>query len=234
MASVSDSSFRRIPVIGVVGGIGSGKTAVTRWVARHADVAIIDADDLGHQVLRSDSVKSALRSRFGNEIFDESGEIQRGQLARRVFGEGDSQRAARADLERIVHPAIEQRVIAAIQIAGEQQRQAVLVDAAVLLEAGWQRRCDAVVFVDAPEDVRWRRVEARNGWSREEFQRREASQISLEEKKRRCDFIVQNAADDGQGGQELLDFLCRRWTVCCKRPSNSSQQSGISSEFLPP
>ena len=220
-----EPSPRRIPVIGVVGGIGSGKSAVTRWVAEQSNVAVIDADQLGHQALRFEAVKSALRERFGDEIFDERGEVQRGALARRVFGDGDQQRQARHDLERIVHPAIEQQIVDSIAQAEHDRREAVLLDAAVLLEAGWQNRCDAVVFVEAPDDVRQRRVASRRGWSPAELQKRESSQLGLAEKKQRSSFVVSNAADDSQGGRELLDFLCTGWGICCKPLSNSSQQS---------
>ena len=223
--SISKSIPNRIPVVGIVGGIGSGKSEVTRWVARHANVIVIDADQVGHQVLKWQNVKDALRQRFGPGIFDTSGEIQRGALARQVFGNGDGQQSARHDLERIVHPAIEQQIVDLIAAAVDDGRQAVLLDAAVLLEAGWQRRCDAVIFIDAPDAVRQRRVAARSGWSLEELQRRESSQLPLAEKKRLSNLVISNSSDDSQGGQQLLDFLLRNWGICCKPLSNSSQQS---------
>ncbi|MBS0202767.1 MAG: dephospho-CoA kinase [Planctomycetes bacterium] len=223
--SIPESVARRIPVIGIVGGIGSGKSEVTRWVARHANVTTIDADLVGHQVLRWDTVKAALRQRFGQEIFDSVGEIQRGALARRVFGDGPSFQAARHDLERIVHPAIEQQIVDVIAAAAREERDAVLLDAAVLLEAGWQKRCDAVVFVDAPDDVRLSRVSARSGWSLEELQKRESSQLPLSTKKQRSNLVISNAADDSRAGEQLLDFLLRMRGNCCKPLPNPSQQS---------
>ncbi|MEI8379251.1 MAG: dephospho-CoA kinase [Planctomycetota bacterium] len=214
-----------VPVIGVIGGIGSGKSAVTRWVAEHANVLRIDADQMGHVALRMENVKQSLRRRFGNDILDESGEIRRGVLAQRVFGDSEDQKTARRDLEQIVHPAIEQQIVDAIAEGVKQGCEGVLLDAAVLLEAGWRRRCDAVVFVDAPDDVRERRVAARNGWSLAELQRREASQLALADKRQQSDIVISNEADDDRGGQELLDFLLRNWGICCKPLSNSSQQS---------
>ena len=198
---------------------------VTRWVADHANVVTLDADQMGHLALRQESVKQLLTQRFGNEILDESGEIRRRELAHRVFGEGPDQKIARQDLERIVHPAIEQQIVDAIVQAERAGREGVLLDAAVLLEAGWQRRCDAVVFVDAPDAVRERRVAARSGWSLEELRRRESSQLGLMDKKRQSDIVISNATDDDHGGKELLDFLCGNWGICCKRLSNSSKQS---------
>ena len=225
---------RRIPVIGVVGGIGSGKSAVARWVADQTNAMVIDADQLGHRALHLETVKSALRERFGGGIFDERDDVSRGALAKRVFGDTDQLRQARHDLEQIVHPAIERQVMDLIAKAEQERRDAVLLDAAVLFEAGWQNRCDAVVFVDAPVDVRQRRVAARSGWSPAELQRRESSQLGLAEKRRLSNRVISNAADDSRGGQELLDFLCEGWGLCCKPLSNSSQQSQDSSELLPP
>ena len=221
----SPSSPRRIPVIGVIGGIGSGKSAVTRWVADRANVVVSDADQLGHQALRMENVKSALRRRFGETIFDEQGEVRRGALARLVFGEASGQQEARHDLEQIVHPAIEQQLVELIAQSEQQGREAVLLDAAVLLEAGWQRRCDAVVFVDAPDEVRQRRVAIRSGWSLDELRRRESSQLGLVEKRLRSDIVISNVTDDDAGGQELLDFLYSRGVICCKPLSDSSQQA---------
>ena len=218
-------SAPHIPVIGVIGGIGSGKSAVTRWVADHANVLRIDADQMGHAALRMDTVKQSLQQRFGNDILNESGEIRRDVLAQRVFGDSEGQKTARRDLEKIVHPAIEQQIVDAIADGVKQGCQGVLLDAAVLLEAGWRHRCDAVVFVDAPDAVRERRVAARNGWSLSELQRREASQLGLDEKRNQSDVVISNEADDDRGGRELLDFLLRNWGICCKPLSNSSQQS---------
>jgi dephospho-CoA kinase len=213
-----------IPVIGIVGGIGSGKSAVARWVAERANVLLIDADQLGHAALRFESVKTALRKRFGDQIFDPTGEVNRRALASVVFGPDEAHRQARHALEQISHPAIEQQMVDLITKAELDGREAVLLDAAVLLEAGWQHRCNAVVFVDAPEEVRLQRVGARSGWTQDELRRRESSQLPLAEKKRLSNVVISNVSNDSRGGQELLDFLCRSWGVCCKPLANSSQQ----------
>lgn len=193
-------------MIGIVGGIGSGKSAVARWVASQANVHVIDADRLGHEVLLAADVKAALRHQFGGDIFDSQGEVQRGVLARRVFGDSERHRAERHELEQIVHPEIERRIIDEIARAEQAGNEAILLDAAVLFEARWQRQCDAVVFVDTPDDVRLQRVQQRSGWTAEELHRREASQLSLSEKRKHSDAVVSNAGEVSDGGQQLLNF----------------------------
>lgn len=228
------AAARRIPVIGVVGGIGSGKSAVARAVAALANVCVIDADRLGHEALLDADVKVALRQQFGDDIFDAAGEVQRGSLARCVFGDSESHRAARHALEQLVHPEIERRIAVEIARAEAAGQEAVLLDAAVLLEAGWRRRCDAVVFLDAPEDLRSQRVQQRSGWSHDELHRREASQLSLPEKRRQCDALISNATDVAESGRQFLNFLRDRWSIGCKPSPESSQQLPTTSESLPP
>lgn len=223
-----------IPVVGIVGGIGSGKSAVARWAASQANITLIDADKLGHEALRSEEIKARLRQRFGGDIFDAQGEVQRGALARRVFGESEGHRAARLDLEQIVHPEIERRIADEVQRGKQAGCEAILLDAAVLLEAGWQRQCDAVVYVDAPDDIRLERVRTRSGWTAEELRRREASQLSLAEKQRQSDAVISNAADVSDCGRQLLNFLRGRGIIGCKPSTESSQQLPSTPEFLPP
>ena len=220
-------------MVGIVGGIGSGKSAVARWVASQANVHVIDADRLGHEVLLAADVKLALRRQFGDDIFDSQGNVQRGVLARRVFGDSKKHHAERHDLEQIVHPEIERRIVDEIARAEQAGSEAVLLDAAVLLEAGWQRQCDAVVFVDTPDHVRQQRVQQRSGWTSEELHRREASQLSLSEKRKHSDAVVSNAGEVSDGGQQLLNFLRGCEVFSCKLSPELSQQSATS-EFLPP
>lgn len=238
MAIGSDAGplFRRaqIPVVGIVGGIGSGKSAVAGWVAAQANVRVIDADSLGHDALTADNVRQSLRQRFGDEIFDSQGNVVRSALARLVFGNTEATLLARRDLEQIVHPEIERRMAEQIECARQSGCESVLLDAAVLLEAGWEKHCDAVVFIDAPDEQRLARVQQRSGWAPSELKRREASQLSLVEKRKRSDALISNDSSVSDAGKELLDFLRGRQIISCKPRPNSSQQMVPTSELLPP
>lgn len=206
-------STRRIPIIGIVGGIGSGKSAVANWVAEHASVCVLNADHLGHQALEAAEVKQALCHRFGDAILAADGKVERSALAREVFGSDPRHVESRHDLEKIIYPEIDRQIANGIALATSQERDAVLLDAAVLLEAGWRNKCDLVVFVDAPDDVRLNRIHEIRGWSDNELQRRESSQWSLMEKRREADFIVVNDRDLENAGKQLLEILQQRGVI---------------------
>ena len=204
---------RRIPVIGVVGGIGSGKSAVANWVADHSRVVVIDADRLGHEALKAGHVRDALRLRFGSSIFDDQGVIIRSELAKQVFGNDAAHLLARGDLERIVHPEIGRQIAESIALAAGSGSEAVLLDAAVLLEAGWRNLCDLIVYIETPDSVRLQRVREKRGWTEEELRRREASQWSLPDKRREADLIVVNDQNLDAAGKRLLEALKQRGFV---------------------
>lgn len=197
-------------VIGVVGGIGSGKSSVVRWVAQRYPVAVLDADAIGHDVLLSTEIKQQLLQRFGEEILTPAGEIDRKALARRVFGDAPQFLAARRQLERIVHPEIRRRIQSGVYSAGGQpQSGVVLLDAAILLEAGWRDLCRWVVLIDCPREVRLARVLEHRGWSAEELDRRERSQWPLAEKRRLCDVIIDNSGELAVAGEQLAGVVRR-------------------------
>jgi dephospho-CoA kinase len=197
-------------VIGIVGGVGSGKSALARWVAEHHPVAVIDADKIGHEVLVQPQVAAQLRQAFGAEILDESGRVQRASLAARVFGESDEHRAARSRLESIVHPEIDREVERQIGAMDRDAVRCVLLDAAVLLESGWRTHCDAVIFIDTPLARRRQWVQAGRGWSADELARREASQWPLDQKRAAADAVVVNDGTVAEGGARLWEAISRR------------------------
>lgn len=197
-------------VIGVVGGIGSGKSSVVRWVAERFPVAVLDADVIGHDVLLSTEIKQQLRQRFGDEIFNLQGDVDRKTLAGRVFGDAPQFLAARRQLERIVHPEIRRRIQTGVYTAGGHPGSGVvLLDAAILLEAGWRDLCRWVVLIDCPREVRLARVRQHRGWSEDELDRRERSQWPLADKRRLCDVIIDNSGELAVAGEQLAGVVRR-------------------------
>ncbi len=191
--ALNTASTQRIPVIGIVGGVGSGKSSVARKLSELCPVAIVDADRLGHQVLELPGVKDSLRQRFGPGIFGVDGRVNRQFLAAQVFGDTPDKFTARADLERITHPEIAR--LAHAQIDEHQAVHLVrwiLLDAALLLETGWRSLCDVVAFIDVSAERRAEQVRTQRGWSLEEWQRREASQWPVDKKRAAADIVISN------------------------------------------
>ncbi|MFO0896384.1 MAG: dephospho-CoA kinase [Pirellulales bacterium] len=179
-------------VIGLLGGVGSGKSLVAQEFVR-LSAAHVDADKLGHQVLETSDVRDSLRNYFGSEVISPQGNVDRAFLARKVFSQSDSQAKAHLRyLEQQTHPRIRALMQQELERLQSQSCPVAVLDAPVMLEAGWDRQCDALVFVAAPRAVRLERV-LRRGWQEADFSAREAAQESLDEKRRHADVIIDNS-----------------------------------------
>jgi dephospho-CoA kinase len=182
----------KIPLIGIAGGIASGKSMISDALARRG-AAVISADRLAHEVLAFDEVKQALQRRWGERVFAVDGQVDRQAVARVVFAAtADGQREL-AFLEQLTHPAVGRLAMAEVERLNREKSCAVIVmDVPLLFESGWNRWCDRIVFVDAPREQRLRRALAR-GWTEEDFSCREARQESLETKKKLADVVIDNS-----------------------------------------
>ena len=198
---VPGAAPRTVPVvIGLVGGIGSGKTEVAGLIARRGGV-VIDADRIGHELLCEPAIKERVRQLWGDQVLDGSGEVDRRKLAAAVFApEGEPGGPGIEALNEIVHPKLVRRVEEAVdQVGREARARWVVIDAALFLEWGLGDLCDHLVFVDAPEEARCRRAAQGRGWTMEEVTRRERRQLPLEVKRARADRVIENA-----GGRDAL------------------------------
>ncbi|HEX3314290.1 MAG TPA: dephospho-CoA kinase [Gemmataceae bacterium] len=192
------------PVIGIVGGIGSGKSFVAeRLVALGGHLIVADA--LGHEGLRQPEIKQTIRTRWGDVVSD-SGEVDRRRLAKIVFADETERHA----LEAILYPYIGRRVDEEIDKSHRDPAIGfVILDAAVLLEAGWRSRCDHILFVDAPRRVRLERVKSR-GWTDADLAAREAHQMPLAEKMALADAVLVNDGAMGTVVQRLGE-ISSKW-----------------------
>ncbi len=198
-----------VPVIGLIGGIGAGKTSVARQLERLRPVLIIDADRLGHEALETPRIKQRLIQHFGPGIVDpHSGAILRHRLAERVFGTSAEQQADKRFLEDVVHPEIRRQIeerVRANRYRGDLD--AIILDAAVLLESGWSDVCDAIAFLDVPDELRWQRVAATRGWTQDDWRQRERSQLPLEEKRRRATWRIDNTGPPELAARQLAALI---------------------------
>ncbi len=193
-------------IVGLIGGVASGKSAVASQFV-DLGATVIDADKLGHAVLTDTCVVQQLCQRWGDGIIDGAGRVRRSEVANRVFSDRDEL----LFLESVTHPRIgrliEQQIEEIRQLCvRDQNRRVVMLDAPVLIKAGWADHCDVILFVEASLKTRKNRALQR-GWTGEEFERRENSQISIEEKRRRSDIVIDN---DG-GLEQTCDQVLKVW-----------------------
>lgn len=187
--------------IGLLGGVASGKSLVAE-AFRELGAAILDGDRAGHEVLELEEVKQALRARWGERVFTAEGAVHRPAVAAIVFGPGAEPAAERAWLETVTHPRIGELLLARLSELGQSRPPAVVLDAPLMLEAGWDRMCDLVVFVDAPPDLRRSRAVGR-GWREEDFAAREGAQESLDRKRARADVVIDNSGSAAATRQQV-------------------------------
>ena len=176
-----------VPVIGLVGGIGSGKSAVSGILADLGCV-VSNSDHVAHECLLHPSVVSMLVSRWGDRVLAEDGTPDRSVIAGIVFGE----ESERIWLESVLHPMINERRRSSLN-ALDEKASGFVIDAPLLFEAGIDAECDAVLFIDAPFDQRLDRVVTSRGWSEENLKDREARQMTLGEKRARATAVIPNA-----------------------------------------
>lgn len=189
-------------LIGLVGGIASGKSLVAEQMKSLGGV-VLDADRAGHEVLRDKEVIDALHKRWGNGIIALDGSLSRSVIAKIVFSSGNMEE--KRYLESVTHPRIAaclQEQIAQHRLAGEK---VFIVDAALLFEAGWDKLCDLIVFVSCPREIRLARAKNR-GWSESDFLAREASQLPLDEKRSRSGHVIDNSGEADQTRHQVGEW----------------------------
>jgi dephospho-CoA kinase len=199
---------RRVkPVLGLIGGMGSGKSAVAAELARHGG-RVISGDELGHEALEQPAVRARIKERWGPEVF-EGEKIDRRLLGARVFAHPDE----RKELEALVFPFIERRIAEEIGAARQEAGVAFIVlDAAIMLEAGWNGHCDRLVHVNVPRPVRAARLASQRGWTERDLEARERAQLPVAEKRRRADYVIDNSGSL-QDLSEQVKRLLTTWQL---------------------
>jgi dephospho-CoA kinase len=173
-------------LVGLTGGIGSGKSTVARFLGDHGAV-IVDADVFARDAVRAGSdAFQAVVQRFGDEVVGADGELDRPKLASIVFAD----RAALADLEAIIHPEVRRMIADAIQAELDTDHVVVLVNP-LLIEMGAHRDCDVVVVISADPETQVARTVAR-GMGEADVRARLAAQLPIEERARAADVLLDN------------------------------------------
>ena len=197
---------------GLTGGVASGKSTVARMF-EELGAKVIDADRIGHELLGSTQppYKEIVR-RFGKEVLDASGEIDRRRLGAIVFSDA----AKLGELNAILHPRIIERVEAEAQrYRAQDPRAVILVDAALIFEAGIGGRFAKVIVAWCRPEQQIERLMAKAGLSRKKAEQRVASQIPSDEKRRRADYVIDcsGSLEDTRKQVERLFLELRRIVV---------------------
>ena len=174
-------------VLGIVGGVGSGKSTVARMFEDQGFL-VADADQMSHAALLEPEIRDKIVAEFGSQILDAKGVIDRNRL-RPLFDDPP----ALHRLESILHPVLLLRIRERIREARARGLPGVVIDAPLLLEVGLDRLCDVLVMVDVPVGVRRARAEQR-GMPAGDRARREKLQKSIIEKRTRADHCIDNNA----------------------------------------
>lgn len=198
-------------IIGLVGRAGSGKTTVAKALAEDG-AQLIEADRIGHQVTdRDPDVRAALIAEYGERVYLADGQLDRARVGRHVFGDP----AALERLNRLVHPRILEIMRSRLrELRASGYRGAVVVDAALMLDWGFERECDAVIAVISPEPLQIERLVASRGWTPEQARARLAAQRPNPVFAAAADVVLENQGD--------LEDLARRAREALRRWPSSS------------
>jgi dephospho-CoA kinase len=196
-----------MPAIGITGGVASGKSTVTAFLAELLRAAVFDADACARDLLQNDeTVRLEVRAAFGPEVFAGSGQIDRPALRARVFAGA----AGRRRLEAIVHPRVRTAWQGWVQEQLQKSPGAVLlVEIPLLYETGAAPFFERVIVVGCGRDVQMRRLTIERRLQAEIAGQIIASQWDLAEKIRRCDHVIWN--DGARAGLRAQAELCARF-----------------------
>jgi dephospho-CoA kinase len=182
-------SARRSLILGVTGGIASGKSLVTETF-RSLGAVVVSADELAREAVRPGSeTLRRLIGQFGREILQADGALDRKALAERIFTDA----GAREALNRITHPAIAALAEKRLQELARQAGRLVVYEAPLLYEAGAEKRVDAVLVVRIDEPLQVERLMRRDGLTEGQARARISAQMSQAEKVGRADYVIDNS-----------------------------------------
>lgn len=193
------------PIIGISGGIGSGKTFVAKLFSE-LGCLVISSDDMVHLVYKDSSVKQQLKRWWGGLVFQPNGDLDRSAVARKIFNSPEE----RKRLEHLIHPLVNQLRERTMEKASRDPAVTAFVwDTPLLFETHLDQHCDKLVFVDAPLELRQFRVQQTRGWTGDELTEREISQMPLDRKREMSHYTISNNADADYARGQVREKLTR-------------------------
>lgn len=174
-------------ILGILGGIGSGKSTVTEMFAA-LGAETLDADAIAHELIEQEETKSTLRQWWGDEIIDADGKVNRTKIQEKVFS--DAQELVR--LEKLLHPEVRKRIKKKIDVFRESDGKLLVLDVPLLASSPLRDLCDEIIFVNSDEAIRETRVKTR-GWEPGERERRESFQAPEKQKISLAGSVINNS-----------------------------------------
>ena len=192
----------RPQIIGITGGISSGKSTVARMLAS-LGAELIDADEMCHKLILVKELKDKIIERFGSTIQDTYGKIDRSRLAKIVFQD----KASLDALCSILHPIVIEQIKSRISEIEKRGRQkAIVIDAALLEESDLSLICDFIIFVNTTKDHRLSRNKISRHWEEDELEKRERFQMTLEDKRKKADYVIDNNFTEDNTFRQIKEF----------------------------
>jgi dephospho-CoA kinase len=201
---VGKASSGAILRVAVTGGIGSGKTLVCSLFAKYG-IPVLSADEIAKDMMQSDkALRSELSALLGSSTYLVDGSLNRAYVAGKIF----SDKSLKQKVNRLIHPKVEAGIDSWF-VAMEHSGEAIgIVEAALIYEAGYDKRLDVVLVIDVPESVRIERVVARDGSSVDDVKKRIAAQAPAEQKAKKADYVIHNAGSFSEL-ETSVQFLVR-------------------------
>lgn len=179
------------PIIGILGGVSSGKSTAARLLGENHHCAVIDADRMAHEELEKPEIITQLVDAFGREILTD-GRVDRARLAQAVFQNDENVRR----INSIIHPPVLARTRELIARYRERSDvPAVVLDVPLLAETGFQNECTDLIFLDTDEAVRAQRMAKKGCSGKKNLKKREKFQISLDKKRNLSQYSINNNSD---------------------------------------
>lgn len=177
--------------IGITGGVGAGKSEILKYIKRHYKCEIYLADEAAHEVKKAGTeCFDRLVTLLGSDIVGEDGEINKAVMADKIFGDEELLR----QVNEIVHPAVKDYLMAKYEAALESPDiELFFVEAALLIEAGYKELVDEMWYIYADRNVRRKRLMYSRGYSEEKIQNIMDNQLTEEEFREACDFVIDNS-----------------------------------------
>jgi len=198
------------PIVGILGGVGSGKSTVAAEFVK-LGCKVVDADKIAHDLLEKKAVGEKTIDLFGEIVLDSTGKIDSKKLADIVFADADKL----SSLNKIIHPLVLGRAEELIkQYNSQNEVKAIVLDMPLLVEVGWAKRCDKLIFVDCKRQLRVDRAKKMGVFDENQLKIRENFQISLDNKVAIADNTVDNNSDFSALARQVTDifsYIMGKW-----------------------